>query len=236
MKSDRVPRRILYGRRRGPRLRERRRRLLGETLPALAIEPPAPGAQLDPAALFGGAIDEVWLEVGFGAGEHLIAQARDNPTIGFIGCEPYWPGVARLLAAAADAGLDNVRVFTDDARLLIDALPDRSLGRVFVLFPDPWPKSRHHKRRFIQADTLDALARVMKDGALLRFASDHAGYVRWTLRLLIGHPAFCWTARRAADWRERPADWPETRYERKARAESRRSAYLGFVRRKRRKA
>ena len=231
---DQAPRRTLYGRRGGPRLRVGRRRLLETVLPRLAVRLPETG-RLDPETLFDRPVGDLWLEVGFGAGEHLAAQARAHPSVGIIGCEPYRHGMARLLSILEAEGLD-VRLLDDDARLLLDALPDACLGRVFVLFPDPWPKARHHKRRFIQDDTLDALARTMKDGAELRFASDHGGYMRWTLARLLNHPDFGWTARRAADWRTRPEDWPETRYEQKARAQGRQPTFLRFRRATRRKA
>lgn len=225
-----------YGRRRSRRLRPRRRALLETLLPGLRLTPPSDGAPLDPAALFARPPADIWLEVGFGAGEHLAAQARAHPEVGFIGCEPFVDGVAALLAALDDAAragapIDNVRILDDDARPLLDALPDACLGRVFLLFSDPWPKRRHHRRRVIQRATLDSLARLMRPGAELRFASDHMGYVAWTLQHMLAHPAFEWTARRPADWRQRPADWPATRYQRKALAEGRVCVYLRFARR-----
>ncbi len=137
-----------------------------------------------------------------------------------IGAEPYVSGMAKLLAKIeakiTDRKLGNIRLYMEDARDIIDALPDASLGRAFILFPDPWPKTRHHKRRFVQMEMLDQLARVMKAGAEFRFASDDAGYLNWTLERLMAHPAFAWTATRAADWHTRPPDWPQTRYEAKA--------------------
>jgi tRNA (guanine-N7-)-methyltransferase len=160
-------------------------------------------------------IDDVWLEVGFGAGEHLLWQARQYPKVGLIGAEPYESGVAKLLARIPE-GAPNMRIHEGDARDIINALPDASIGRVFILFPDPWPKTRHHKRRFVQTETLDALARVMKPGAELRFATDDAGYLAWVLERGSAHPMFEWTAEGAADWMSRPADWPQTRYETKA--------------------
>lgn len=172
-------------------------------------------------------LDDVWLEIGFGAGEHLLWQAQHHPRTGLIGAEPYEGGVAKLLARLD--GTENIRIHEGDAREILDALPDASIGRAFVLFPDPWPKTRHHKRRFVQAATLDALARVLKPGAELRFASDDADYLAWTLERLTAHPAFAWTATRAADWTERPADWPQTRYEAKALHGP--PAFLRFVRR-----
>ena len=169
-----------YGRRFGRSLRSSRRRLLDEVLPALRVPLPEEG-EFDPRSLFPGDPEAVWLEVGFGGGEHLAAQAEAHPAIGFIGCEPFVNGVASLLAQVDGRGLANVRLLDDDARLLIDRLPAASVGRVFVLFADPWPKARHAKRRFIRADVLDSLARIMADGAELRFASDDMGYVRWAL-------------------------------------------------------
>ena len=133
-----------------------------------------------------------------------------------IGCEPFVNGVASLLRQIDEGGLDNIRIHPDDARPLIDSLPDAAIARCFLLFPDPWPKARHHRRRFVQPATLDALARVLADGAEFRLASDDAGLIDWMLFHLRRHPAFRWTAERAADWRTRPEDWPETRYESKA--------------------
>lgn len=173
------------------------------------------GACADPCGLFGG-VDEVWLEVGFGGGEHLLEHARANPSIGLIGAEPYEAGVAKLLSKLADSDCAHIRIHEGDARDIIEALPDASLGRAFILFPDPWPKTRHHKRRFVQMEMLDALARVLKPGAELRIASDDAGYVDWTLERLMAHPGFAWTAKIASDWKVRPLGWPQTRYEAKA--------------------
>ena len=135
-------------------------------------------------------VDDVWLEVGFGGGEHLLEQARANPRVGLIGAEPYEAGVANCCRSIDGRPPPNIRIHEGDARDIMEALPDASLGRVFILFPDPWPKTRHHKRRFVQTEMLDALARVMKPGAELRFASDDAGYVDWTLERAMAHPAF----------------------------------------------
>lgn len=231
--SPAEPRRILYGRRRGRRLRAGQRALIDELLPALAVELPPPGARIDPEALFGRAMRDLWLEIGFGAGEHLAWQARAHPEIGMIGCEPFVTGVAGLLRRIRDEGLDNVRIFTDDARLLLEALPPQSLGRAFVLFPDPWPKKRHHKRRIVAPRTLEAFAAALKDGAELRVSSDDAPYVRWILEHVRGHPAFEWPARTPGDWRGRPDDWPQTRYEVKARGGARTCYFLRFRRRPR---
>jgi tRNA (guanine-N7-)-methyltransferase len=188
---------------------------------------------LDPASLFAAPAHEVWLEIGFGGGEHLAEQAERHPEIGFIGCEVFENGIVKLLGEVDHRGLSNIRVYPDDARPLLAALPPRSIGRVFVLFPDPWPKARHHKRRLIAPPTLDRLAEIMNDGAELRLATDDPSYLAWMLERTTAHPAFSWTARRAADWRERPADWPATRYEQKARKAGRIPAFLRFERRAR---
>ena len=223
--------RILYGRRQGRRLRTGQRRRFESEFPALELRLPADEGRLDPGALFDSPPGGVWLEVGFGAGEHLLAQAEANPQVGFIGCEPYLNGVAALVRGVRERGLGNVRILCDDARVLLCRLPDRSLARAFVLFPDPWPKKRHRKRRFVSAPVLAELARTLDGGAELRIASDDGGYVAWTLWHVLRHGGFDWTARRAADWRERPADWPATRYEAKAIRAGRRCAYLRFSRR-----
>jgi tRNA (guanine-N7-)-methyltransferase len=238
-------RRKLYGRRKGPKLSPHKSQLFETLLPKLALDIRA-GA--DPRSYFEN-VEDVWLEIGFGAGEHLLWQAQAYPHVGLIGAEPYESGVAKLLSRISlspfegervggegasppihtfeDAappphpnplpqrGRGNIKIHMGDARDIIEALPDGSLGRVFVLFPDPWPKLRHAKRRFIQTEMLDALARAMKPGAELRFASDDAPLVEYTLERLMAHRSFAWTVTHAADWRGRPTDWPQTRYEAK---------------------
>jgi tRNA (guanine-N7-)-methyltransferase len=206
--------RTLYGRRRGKKLRAGQEALLETLLPRLLVEVPPEPLKIDLAALFGGERD-VWLEVGFGAGEHLVWQAEHHPAVGLIGCEPYVNGVAKCLAHIERTGVSNVRLFTDDARLVMAALPAQSLGRAFVLFPDPWPKTRHHKRRFVQRSSLDVLALLLKPGAELRLATDDPSYLPWMVEHACRHPAFEWLAEGPADWRGRPADWPSTRYEQK---------------------
>ena len=173
----------------------------------------------------------MWLEIGCGAGEHLVAHALARPDVGFLACEPYVTGVAALLARLRDHRLeDRVRVHTEDARPLIGRLGSASIDRLFLLFPDPWPKRRHHRRRFIQQETVDQMVRILKpDGALL-FASDHMDYVRWTLSIAAGHSGLRWCAEDADDWRSPPGDWPGTRYERKALARGSRCVYLRFQR------
>lgn len=224
-------RRSLYGRRRGKKLRAGQQALLGSLLPQLALTVPEPG-KIDLAQAFAGKVPRgsVWLEVGFGSGEHLVRQAADHPEVGLIGCEPYINGVAKCLAEIERTGVGNVRLFADDARLVMAALPPRSLDRVFVLFPDPWPKTRHHKRRFVQRATLDMLARLMKPAAELRLATDDPSYLPWMLEHIATHPAFEWLAEHPADWRTRPDDWPPTRYERKMLA-GRKPVFLCFRRR-----
>jgi tRNA (guanine-N7-)-methyltransferase len=244
-------RRQLYGRRKGPKLSAHQQHLIDTLLPKLALKleqgadpkryflpPPCgeagecsdPGRHADATSTpqGGGEVVDIWLEVGFGAGEHLLWQAQHHPNVGMIGAEPYISGVAKLLSKIDEAKTPNIRLYIDDARDIIDALPDASLGRVFILFPDPWPKTRHHKRRFVQMDLLDRLARVMKPGAELRFASDDAPYFEWTLERVCAHPDFEWTATCSADWLSRPEGWPQTRYE--AKELHGKPAYLGAIR------
>jgi tRNA (guanine-N7-)-methyltransferase len=222
-----------YGRRHGRKLRGGRRVLIQDMLPRVRLVVPRHGGGLDLSVLFAKPMAETWLEIGFGGGEHLAAQARAHPEIGMIGCEPYVNGVASLLAIMERDGLANIRIFDDDARLLLDSLADFSIGRAYLLFSDPWPKKKHHKRRVISGDILDTLARLLKDGAELRFASDHMGYVRWTLELATRHPSFRWLAGARRDWLQRPADGYQTRYEAKAAAAGAVCVHLAFERLKR---
>ncbi len=229
-------RRNLHGRRQGRPLRPAQRRLIEETLPALAIDLPCQAGGLDPAALFDDSVEEIWLEVGFGGGEHLAWQAarvsQTQRPVGLLGAEFFVNGIASLLRHIAATPAERcVRIFRGDVRDLLEALSPDCLDRVFVLFPDPWPKLRHHKRRIIQSQTLDRLAVLMRPGAELRVATDDPTYLRWILEQLLRHPAFDWTARGPQDWRRRPDDWPPTRYEQKALAAGRRPAYLVFSRR-----
>jgi tRNA (guanine-N7-)-methyltransferase len=233
MAEPTTPRELFYGRRRGRPLRIGQRERQANLLPRLSFSLPKCGV-LDPHSLFEKPRSAIWLEIGFGSGEHLAAQAEGHPDIGFIGCEVFENGVAKLLGEIERHGLNNIRVFADDARPLLATLASSSIDRVFILFPDPWPKVRHHKRRLVATPTLDRLAEIMTDGAELRLATDDQGYLSWMLEHATGHAEFAWTARCPADWRERLADWPATRYEEKARNAGRHPAFLRFVRRARR--
>jgi len=216
----------LYGRRKGPKPSARQLFLRQSLLPRLALDP---GRLKAPRAAFDAPVAEVWLEIGFGSGEHLLELARANPDAGLIGAEAYETGIDKLLSKLEEADVPRIRLYQGDGRDIIAALPDASLGRFFLLFPDPWPKTRHRKRRFVQMEILDALARVMRPGAEFRFASDDAGYVAWALERLTAHPAFRWTAKGPQDWTAHPAGWPETRYEKKALRGP--PNYFSFVRR-----
>jgi tRNA (guanine-N7-)-methyltransferase len=185
---------------------------------------------LEPRRLFPRPVADVWLEIGFGGGEHLIQAATRHPDIGFIGCEPFVNGLAKALARIDELRLDNIRIHDGDAADVLDRLAPASLGRVYLLYPDPWPKRRHWKRRFVSASNLARLARVMRPGAELRFATDWADYAAWTLVHVRRHPAFRWDAERADDWRRPWDSWQGTRYEAKAVAEGRRPVYLTFRR------
>jgi len=221
-----------YGRRKGKPIKAGRQTLLDELLPKLRIAVPE-GGSLAPATLFSVTPREVWLEVGFGSGEHLAGQAEAHPDVGFIGSEVFLNGVGSLVRHVAERNLANVRVFDNDVRLLLPSLPPGSLGRVSLLFPDPWPKARHAKRRFINREMLDRLAALLIDGAELRVASDHPIYVRWALAQVLAHPQFVWGAKGPDDWRVRAPDSGPTRYEQKALAAGRRPAYLRFFRKPR---
>lgn len=197
-----------------------------DVLPGITVTINPGDAPIDPAGLFDETKQEIWMEIGFGAGEHLAWQADHNPDVGFIGCEPYINGVASLLRHATDKNLSNIRILPDDVRPLLDRLPDACLARLFVLFPDPWPKRRHADRRIVQYETLAKFNRILKPGGELRLATDDPGYLRWMLTRATGRSDFHWLARRPEDWRVRPEDWPQSRYEAKAIAEGRPPAFL----------
>ena len=221
----------VYGRRIGRPLRKQRQELLDQLLPHLRLTV-VDGEPLDPRALFPG-LQDVWIETGFGFGEHLAWQAAAHPDVGFVGCELFINGVASLVRHVQEQNLANVRIADTDAFRVFSVLPTASIGRAFLLFPDPWPKARHHRRRFVRSDVLDLYARVLRDGAELRFATDHTAYCTWALSHVVRHGAFEWTAETAAEWRRRPADWPPTRYEQRALEAGRKPAFLTFRRRPR---
>jgi tRNA (guanine-N7-)-methyltransferase len=230
-KSDRLPSTELrsFGRRRGRKLSPRQDHLLAELMPRVVADPTAsPVADL--GALFPSGTTDVWLEIGFGGAEHLIWQAKHHPRVGLIGCEPFEEGVVKALTAIEEGGLGNVRLWGDDVRPLIRWLPERSISRVFMLFPDPWPKKRHQKRRLFSPDLLRMLARVMKSGAELRLGTDIGDYARTALLSVAQTTDFRWTAECAQDWRVRLEDWPGTRYEAKAGREGRRCYFFRFLR------
>ena len=232
-REDGAPWRNFYGRRRGKKLRAGQAglvetRLAGMAPPGIGWDDNPERRPLDLHALYPGR--EVWLEIGFGGGEHMLAQAQANPDVQIIGAEPFINGVAKLLAAIERADVGNVAVTDHDARDVMDVLPAGSVARAFLLYPDPWPKARHHKRRFVNPEQLDQLARVMAPGAELRVATDIEDYVRHTLEFVSRDPRFAWTAERPDDWRQPWADWPGTRYEAKALREGRRPHYLTFRR------
>lgn len=224
--------RSIYGRRRGKPLRPGRRRTLETHWPELAITPEdVQRNDGDAGALFGFEPAALWLEIGFGAGEHLAAQALAHPDIGFIGCEPFENGIARLVTQIEADGLSNLRLYNDDAALLLAALRPASLDRAFLLFPDPWPKRRHNKRRFVNPDNIALMARALRPGSLWRIATDEMSYCRWILAHMTSHPDFTWQVAGPGDWRHRADDWPQTRYEAKALEQGRRPAFLTFRRR-----
>ena len=233
-REDGAPWRNFYGRRHGKTLRKGQRRLLATRLAELAPKGVSwaenPGRDpVDLGALFPEA-REVWLEIGFGGGEHMLHMAAAHPDIGIIGCEAYINGVAMLLSGIERAGVGNLAIHPGDARDLMDVLPGGSVAQVFLLYPDPWPKKRHHKRRFINPENLNQLARIMAPGAVLRLATDIGDYVRHALEVLERDRRFSGLARGPADWREPWPGWPGTRYEAKALREGRTPHYLSFRR------
>lgn len=225
--EERKPR-AFFGRRKGHRLRPRQAALLEALLPRLALDLTAPACKL--RALFPGTVDEVRLEIGFGGGEYLASEARAHPGTGFIGIEPFVNGMAKALAAIDAQRIGNIRLHHADAVDLLDWLPDHSLGRVDLLYPDPWPKRRHWKRRFVNPANIARLARVLRPGGEFRFATDWANYAEWTLLRLTQAREFAWTAERADDWRRPWPGFTQTRYEAKAIREGRVSCYLVFRR------
>lgn len=227
-----APWRNFYGRFKGKTLKQSHQRYLAEDLADLSPGPVSweenPDRNpLDLQALFGDR--DVWLEIGFGGGEHLVHQASSYPEVGIIGAEPYVNGVATLLGKIRAAEADNIAVHPGDARDLFDVLPEASISRAFLLYPDPWPKKRHHRRRFVTPEHLQPLARVLKPGSIFRVATDIPDYVRQALQE-IPQAGFEWLGREADDWRKPWGDWISTRYEQKALREGRTPTYLTFKR------
>jgi len=221
--------RAFFGRRSGKRLHKGQDRLFHEKLPDLEIA--LPEGQLDPAALFPQA-EQVAIEIGYGGGEHLVRQALTHPDTGFIGCEVFSGGIAKMVEAIDAEAIGNVRLFTDDALKLLVKLPAASLSEAWLLYPDPWPKTRHHKRRFVSPATLAELARALTPGAIFHFATDIEDYANWTLAHVLRAPAFRFAPARPGIWHEPWPGWVATRYEDKARNEGRaQSFYFDFIRR-----
>jgi tRNA (guanine-N7-)-methyltransferase len=225
----RRPHGSFFGRRKGHKLRAHQTGLIEHLLPQLALDA-AGQAPVNLADLFQPKAREVRLEVGFGGGEHLVAEAGALPDSGFIGCEPYVNGMAKILSRIEAGGIRNIRLFAGDAAELLAWLPPRSLSRIDLIHPDPWPKRRHWKRRFVQDATVAAMARVLKPAGEFRFVSDIADYCAWTLRHLVRSPDFVWLAERADDWRLPWDGYTMTRYGRKAQREGRVATYLRFQR------
>ncbi|MFU8882910.1 MAG: tRNA (guanosine(46)-N7)-methyltransferase TrmB [Rhodobacterales bacterium] len=228
-----APWRNFYGRFKGKTLRDSQYQMLDEDLAPLSPGPVSwednpERVPLDPDALFDGR--DLWLEIGFGAGEHMVHQAGANPDMGIIGCEPFLNGVAMALGKIRKTGVDNIRIHPGDVRHLFDVLPRASVSRAFLLYPDPWPKKRHHRRRFVTPEHLQPLAQVLKPGAIFRVATDIPDYVRQTLEE-VPRAGFEWLAEGPDDWRQPWSDWMSTRYEQKALREGRVPHYLTFRRR-----
>jgi tRNA (guanine-N7-)-methyltransferase len=219
----------LYGRRKGKKLSALQVNLRETLLPRLALDPAQP--VVSAPDLFSNAPRDIWLEIGFGGGEHLAAEAAVHPDEGFIGCEFFENGVVKVLTLIAHKDLNNVRLYQGDAAAIIDALPPQSLAGAYLLYPDPWPKRRQRKRRFLSDTMLKRLARIMRPGAEIRFATDIDDNAGWTLARILESPDFEWRAKSAQDWREPWSGWASTRYEAKALAAGRTPVYLSFVRR-----
>jgi tRNA (guanine-N7-)-methyltransferase len=227
-----APWRDRYGRRKGKTLRKSQIDYMSDLerlAPAnIGFDNNPERTPIDPCQLFGDNRD-LWLEIGFGGGEHMVHQAASNPDVGVIGCEPYINGVATLLGKIRKSGVTNVSVHPGDARDMMEVLPEASISQAFLLYPDPWPKKRHHRRRFVNAEFLDPLAKVLKSGAIFRVATDIEDYVRQTLEQMTNRSDFEWLAEGPDDWQKPWADWYSTRYEQKALREGRKPHYLTFA-------
>ena len=228
--SDRL---IFHGRRHGRKLSPKATGNLEWALDKHGIDPGAADSagRIDPSALFNGAGGELFLEIGFGGGEHLAARAGENPASRFIGAEPFVNGVAKLAGQIREKGLENIRIWPEDVRLLLPKLPDAALEGAFILFPDPWPKFKHRERRILQPPVIGELARLIRAGGSLLLASDHAAAKSWLLSSILGAEDFEWLANGPADWRNPPAGWPGTRYGAKAERQGRTSSWFPCRRR-----
>ena len=215
-----------YGRRKGRPLSNNSKRLLEELLPTYLV----PNNTADPAVLFANNPEKLYLEIGFGGGEHLAMVAKNHPQNAYIGAEPFLNGVSSFLKYCENEDLKNVRIWPDDIRLQLLSWPNECLDGIFIMFPDPWPKIRHSSRRIINKDNLASFARLIKEGGTLRMASDHACAKNWILSEILENPYFEWLVESSEDWNVRPKDWPETRYMRKALKEGRRPAWFNFKR------
>lgn len=226
--SDQTDPLRFYGRRKGQPLTDRQQRLLDDALPKYALT--LDTVPRDLVTLFENSPDNVRMEIGFGGGEHLAAMAKSHSEIGYIGCEPFVNGVVKLLTIIEETGLHNIRIYRDDSRPFLEALPANSIAQIDLLYPDPWPKRRHWKRRFFIAENLDRMARVLKPGGYLRFATDIEDYVSWALEQARAQTSFEWVADKDHHWFKPWDGWPGTRYEAKAIREGRRPHYLTFRR------
>ncbi len=226
MAEDPSKKSYIFGRQKSKKLSQRQQQLVAKKLPELLLDPKS---SISPDQIWSEE-KPLWLEIGFGGGEHLAAIAAKNPDVNFIGCEPFLNGIAKLLVAIEDQQLENIHIYNNDARHILNWLSQSSLDRVYLLYPDPWPKKRHHKRRFVTKETLALLARVMKPGADLLIASDIGDYIRTSLLALAKSDQFSWQPESSADWKTPPADWPGTRYEQKAKREGRVPTYLNVKR------
>ena len=219
--------RAFFGRRSGKKLHGGQQAIFDASLPALEIVLDGP---LDPRSLFPDA-KELVVEIGYGGGEHLALEAGLHPQTGYIGCEVFTGGIGKMVQTIAARELDNIRLFTDDALKLLMAMPDASLDAVYLLYPDPWPKTRHHKRRFVSPTTLAELARVIRPGGRFFFATDIEDYANWTLAHVLRAPGFAFETQSPGDWHQPYPDWQATRYEQKARREGRMVSFYFTFRR-----
>ncbi len=215
-----------HGRTRGRRLRPRQKQLVDELLSDISLNDAVRAEQAVELNKLFPDKRAIHLEIGYGGGEHLAARALTQPENGFIGCEPFMNGTAKLLSRIDEQRLENIRLFTGDVRYLLPLLPEASIGDVYLLFPDPWPRQRHHKRRIVNGDTLAMLARIHSADGRLLIATDHVDYCGWIVEKILASNCYEWTARQMADWKQPPADWVETRYQQKALQQGRKATFI----------